>query len=43
MGVAETCEYANTKWYIDIWLTIVWVSYLAVYVGTRSPSWGSRR
>jgi cytochrome c oxidase cbb3-type subunit 1 len=34
MGVTEGREYAEPEWYVDIWLTIVWVSYLAVYVGT---------
>ena len=34
MGVTEAREYAEPEWYVDIWLTIVWVSYLAVYVGT---------
>jgi cytochrome c oxidase cbb3-type subunit 1 len=34
MGVTEAREYAEPEWYVDIWLTIVWVSYLAVFVGT---------
>jgi len=34
MGVTEGREYAEPEWYVDIWLTIVWVAYLAVYVGT---------
>lgn len=34
LGVTEGREYAEPEWYVDIWLTIVWVSYLAVYVGT---------
>ncbi len=34
MGVTEGKEYAEPEWYVDIWLTIVWVSYLAVFVGT---------
>ena len=34
MGVTESREYAEPEWYVDIWLTIVWVSYLAVFVGT---------
>ncbi len=34
MGITESREYAEPEWYVDIWLTIVWVSYLAVYVGT---------
>jgi cytochrome c oxidase cbb3-type subunit 1 len=34
MGVTSAREYAEPEWYVDIWLTIVWVSYLAVFVGT---------
>ncbi|ARS28906.1 cytochrome-c oxidase, cbb3-type subunit I [Sphingomonas sp. KC8] len=34
LGITEAREYAEPEWYVDIWLTIVWVAYLAVYVGT---------
>jgi cytochrome c oxidase cbb3-type subunit 1 len=34
MGVTESREYAEPEWYVDIWLTLVWVAYLAVFVGT---------
>ena len=34
MGVTEAREYAEPEWYVDLWLTIVWVAYLAVFVGT---------
>lgn len=34
LGVTEGREYAEPEWYVDIWLTIVWVAYLAVFVGT---------
>jgi len=34
MGVTQSKEYAEPEWYVDIWLTIVWVSYLAVFMGT---------
>jgi len=34
MGVTEGREYAEPEWYVDIWLTIVWVSYLIVFGGT---------
>jgi cytochrome c oxidase cbb3-type subunit 1 len=34
MGVTESREYAEPEWYVDIWLTVVWVAYLAVFVGT---------
>ena len=34
MGVTESREYAEPEWYVDIWLTIVWVAYGAVFIGT---------
>jgi cytochrome c oxidase cbb3-type subunit 1 len=34
LGITEGKEYAEPEWYADIWLTIVWVSYLAVFLGT---------
>ena len=34
MGITQSKEYAEPEWYVDIWLTIVWVAYLAVYVAT---------
>jgi cytochrome c oxidase cbb3-type subunit I len=34
MGVTEAKEYAEPEWYVDLWLTVVWVSYLIVFVGT---------
>jgi cytochrome c oxidase cbb3-type subunit 1 len=34
MGVTQGKEYAEPEWYVDLWLTIVWVAYLAVFVGT---------
>lgn len=34
MGITQSREYAEPEWYVDIWLTIVWVAYLAVFVGT---------
>jgi cytochrome c oxidase cbb3-type subunit 1 len=34
LGITESREYAEPEWYADIWLTIVWVSYLAVFLGT---------
>ena len=34
MGVTQSKEYAEPEWYADIWLTIVWVTYLAVFVAT---------
>lgn len=34
MGVTEAREYAEPEWYVDLWLTAVWVSYLVVFGGT---------
>ena len=34
MGITQGKEYAEPEWYVDIWLTVVWVSYTAVFVGT---------
>jgi cytochrome c oxidase cbb3-type subunit 1 len=34
MGITESREYAEPEWYVDIWLTIVWVSYAIVFIGT---------
>ncbi len=33
-GVTQSREYAEPEWFVDLWLTIVWVAYLAVFVGT---------
>ena len=34
LGITQGKEYAEPEWYTDLWLTIVWVAYLAVFVGT---------
>jgi cytochrome c oxidase cbb3-type subunit 1 len=34
LGGSQSKEYAEPEWYIDLWLTIVWVAYLAVFLGT---------
>ncbi len=34
LGITGGKEYAEPEWYVDLWLTIVWVAYLAVFVGT---------
>ncbi|WP_373353385.1 cytochrome-c oxidase, cbb3-type subunit I [Pseudoroseicyclus sp. CXY001] len=34
LGATQSKEYAEPEWYVDWWLTIVWVAYLAVYLGT---------
>nr|WP_081826509.1 cytochrome-c oxidase, cbb3-type subunit I [Candidatus Phaeomarinobacter ectocarpi] len=33
-GVTQSKEYAEPEWYIDLWLTVVWVVYLLVFLGT---------
>ena len=34
LGITQSREYAEPEWYVDLWLTIVWVAYFAVFVGT---------
>ena len=34
LGVTQSREYAEPEWYVDLWLTIVWVAYFVVFVGT---------
>lgn len=34
LGGTQSKEYAEPEWYVDIWLTLVWVAYLAVFLGT---------
>ncbi len=34
LGITQGKEYAEPEWYVDLWLTIVWVAYLIVFVGT---------
>jgi len=34
LGITEAKEYAEPEWYVDLWLTIVWVCYLLVFGGT---------
>ena len=33
-GITQGREYAEPEWVVDIWLTIVWVAYLLVFLGT---------
>ncbi|HML08358.1 MAG TPA: cytochrome-c oxidase, cbb3-type subunit I, partial [Xanthobacteraceae bacterium] len=33
-GVTKGREYAEPEWFNDLWLTIIWVTYLAVFLGT---------
>ncbi len=34
LGGSQGKEYAEPEWYVDLWLTIVWVAYLLVFLGT---------
>lgn len=34
LGISQGREYAEPEWYVDLWLTLVWVAYFAVFVGT---------
>ncbi len=34
MGYSKGREYAEPEWHLDLWLTIVWVLYAAVFIGT---------
>jgi cytochrome c oxidase cbb3-type subunit 1 len=34
MGFSKSREYAEPEWHIDLWLTIVWVCFAIVYIGT---------
>ncbi len=33
-GVTQSKEYAEPEWYADLWLTLVWVSYLLIFMMT---------
>ena len=35
-GITQSKEYAEPEWFVDLWLTIVWVVYLLVFLGTLS-------
>ena len=34
LGITQSKEYAEPEWYVDLWLTVVWVSYLIAFVAT---------
>ena len=34
LGISQGREYAEPEWYVDLWLTVVWVAYLLVFLGT---------
>src|SRR3954451_6584501 len=33
-GITQSKEYAEPEWYADLWLTVVWVTYLLVFLMT---------
>jgi cytochrome c oxidase cbb3-type subunit I len=41
LGVTQGKEYAEPEWFVDLWLTVVWVAYLILFlmtlVGRREP------
>ena len=41
LGVTQGKEYAEPEWYVDLWLTIVWVAYLLVFLGTLVQAQGA--
>lgn len=34
LGITAGREYAEPEWYVDLWLTLVWVIYLLIFLGT---------
>ena len=34
LGSTHAKEYAEPEWYVDLWLTVVWLAYLAIFIGT---------
>jgi len=34
LGATQSKEYAEPEWYVDLWLTVVWVVYLLVFLAT---------
>ncbi len=34
LGYTQGKEYAEPEWYVDLWLTVVWVAYLVAFGGT---------
>lgn len=34
LGITQSKEYAEPEWYADIWLVVVWVTYLVLYLRT---------
>ena len=38
LGVTQGREYAEPEWYVDLWLTVLWVLYLMIFVGTHAQA-----
>ncbi|MGZ8326615.1 MAG: cytochrome-c oxidase, cbb3-type subunit I [Allosphingosinicella sp.] len=34
LGITEAREYAEPEWYVDLWLTAVWIAYAVVFIAT---------
>jgi len=34
LGITQGREYAEPEWYVDLFLTVVWVAYLVLFLGT---------
>ncbi|WP_029013231.1 cytochrome-c oxidase, cbb3-type subunit I [Niveispirillum irakense] len=34
LGITQSKEYAEPEWYVDLWLCVVWVTYLVLYIRT---------
>jgi cytochrome c oxidase cbb3-type subunit 1 len=34
LGITQSKEYAEPEWYADLWLTVVWVTYLLIFLAT---------
>jgi cytochrome c oxidase cbb3-type subunit 1 len=34
LGITQSKEYAEPEWYADLWLTVVWITYFLVFLGT---------
>jgi cytochrome c oxidase cbb3-type subunit 1 len=34
LGITGGREYAEPEWYVDLWITLVWVVYLLIFLGT---------
>ena len=41
LGITQSKEYAEPEWYADLWLTVVWVAYLLVFLGTIMQAQGA--